>query len=182
LRYNSFRKEVGRIIFVKRASAFLIILAGISGVLLPPVWGGFEGGGDRSADLREAGSRRDPEVLDLAGTRVHFSSFLGSKPLVVVFWASWCPECQADVPALNRLANDPAIRLLAVDVGESEKKVQSFISSFFVNYQVVRDPGWQTTTAFKIVGVPTCILLGKGGEILYRGSSVPGNIEAYVRK
>jgi len=168
---------------VKKA-AFLIILAaiGIAGVLSPPVSEGLEGWSDHGADVREAGSHRDSEVQDLAGTRIAFSSFLGNKPLVVVFWASWCTECQTEVPALNRLAADPAIRLLAVNVGESEKKVRSFISSYHVTYQVVRDPGWQTTTAFKIVGIPACILLDKGGEILYRGSSVPGNIESYLRK
>lgn len=167
-----------------KEATFLIILAAIciSGILLPQVSGGLEGGGDRSADVRETGSRRDSEVLDLAGTRIVFSSFLGSKPLVVVFWASWCSECQTEVPALNRLAADPSIRLLAVNVGESEKKVRSFISSYHVAYQVVRDPGWQTTTAFKIVGIPACILLDKGGEIRYRGSRVPENIEAYLRK
>jgi thiol-disulfide isomerase/thioredoxin len=168
---------------VKKA-AFMIIVAsiGLSGVLLPSVSRGLEGGGDRSAAVGEAGIRMDPVVLDLAGTKTAFSSFLGSKPLVVVFWASWCPECRAEVPALNRLAADPSIRLLAVNVGESESKVQAFVSSFHVAYQVVRDPGWQATTAFRIVGVPACILLDRGGEIRYRGSSVPENIEAYLRK
>jgi len=163
---------------------FLIILVsiGISGVFLPQVSGGLEGVGDRSADIREAGSRRNLELMDLAGSKMVFSSFLGSKPLVLIFWASWCSECQTEVPVLNRLAADPSIRLLAVNVGESEQKVRSFISSYHVAYQVVRDPGWQTTTAFKIVGIPSCILLDKGGEIRYRGSRVPENIEAYLRK
>lgn len=168
---------------MKRAEAFLITLVfiGISAVLTTPVSGEAERGGAISADVREAGSSRNLELLDTAGRKVSFSSFLGSKPLVVVFWATWCPLCRSEVPALNRLAADPAIRVLAVNVGENEQKVLSFISSFHVGYPVVRDPGWQTTAVYQVAGIPACILLGKGGEILYRGSTVPENIEAYLR-
>lgn len=168
---------------MKKATFLIIqVYLGISGVLFPGISDGLEEKGDRSAVIRETVRYRDLEVTDLAGTKVAFGSFLGSKPLVVVFWASWCTDCQTEVPALNRLAADSSVRLLAVNVGENEKKVRSFISSYQVTYQVVRDPGWQTTTAFKIVGVPACILLDKSGGILYRGSNLPVNIESYLRK
>lgn len=169
---------------MRRAEALLIILAfiGITAVLPPSVSGGPERGGAGSAYVREAGSSIDPEVLDTAGTKVSFRSFLGRKPLMVVFWATWCPLCRSEVPTLNRLAADRTIQVLAVNVGENEQKVLSFISSFHVGYPVVRDPGWQTTAAYKVAGIPACIILDKGGEILYRGSSLPENIEVYLRR
>jgi len=169
---------------VKEANAFLFILVyvGISVVLLPPVSYGRAVESSSSADVREAGSHRDPEVLNMSGTKVSFRSFLGRKPLLVVFWATWCPLCRDEVPTLNRFASDPAIQVLAVNLGENEQKVQSFISSFHVGYPVVRDPGWQTTADYQVVGIPACIMLDEGGQILYRGSVVPGNIDAYVRR
>jgi thiol-disulfide isomerase/thioredoxin len=165
---------------VKRAAAFLIV--GLSVVLLPTFSRGEGGWSVNRAEVRESVSHRDPEVVDTTGTKVPFRSFLGRKPLVVIFWATWCPLCKAEIQTLNRLAADPAIQVLAVNLGESEEKVQSFISSYHVGYPVVRDPGWQTTTAYKVVGIPACILLDRGGQILYRGSTVPENIEAFVRR
>jgi thiol-disulfide isomerase/thioredoxin len=157
---------------VKRAAAFLIV--GLSVVLFPTFSRG-EGGWS-------AVSHRDPEVVDTTGTKVPFRSFLGRKPLVVIFWATWCPLCRAEVPTLNRLAADPAIQVLAVNLGESEQKVRSFISSFRVGYPVVRDPGWQTTAAYQVVGIPAWILLDGGGEVLSRGNALPEDIETFVRR
>jgi thiol-disulfide isomerase/thioredoxin len=169
---------------VKRGGALLIIwvLGGITALFVSAFPGFPEAGSTRAAEIRDGGGSRDPEVVDMGGARVSFSSFLGQKPLMVVFWATWCPECRKEVPALNRLASDPSINLLAVNVGEKEQKVRSFIASYHVVYPVVRDPGWQTTAAFGVMGIPACILLDKGGEVLYRGSAVPGEIGKYVRR
>jgi thiol-disulfide isomerase/thioredoxin len=139
-------------------------------------------GSAHAAEFQVAGNNKEPEVVDNTGSKVSFRSFIGRKPLVVVFWATWCPLCRDEVPALNRLANEPNFQILAVNLGEDEQKVRTFISSFRVNYPVVRDPGWQTTGAFQVLGIPYCIILDEGGQVLYRGSVVPGNIEAYLRR
>jgi thiol-disulfide isomerase/thioredoxin len=162
---------------MEKTALLLVILLSFL-ISVPPVSG--EKGLD--APLLKGESRKGPEVLTLEGKKAAFSSFIGAKPLVVVFWASWCIDCQAEVPALKRLANDSTIRLLTVNVGEGEEKVRSFISRYKVSYEVVRDPAWQTTTAYRIVGVPSCIILDRSGTVLYRGSSLPPDIGAYLRK
>ena len=168
---------------MKRVETFLIllVLSGIAAVFLPSVSHGLEGGNAGFADVRKAGSRVDVEVLDTTGKKVSFRSFIGGKPLVVVFWATWCPLCRDEVPTLNRLAADPAIRVLGVNVGENEQKVRTFITSNHVGYPVVRDPGWQTTAAYQVLGLPAFLILDEEGQVLYRGSIVPGNIEDYLR-
>lgn len=162
---------------MKKAAVVLVILLSL-GISVPQV----SGEKSLNAPVLKGDSRKDPEVLTLGGRKAAFSSFVGAKPLVVVFWASWCTDCQAEVPALKRLANDQTIRLLAVNVGENEEKVSSFISRYKVSYEVVRDPVWETTTAYRIVGVPACIILDSQGTVLYRGSSLPPNIGAYLKK
>jgi len=169
---------------MKGVASFLVIplLFLLSAVLLPSdSYGRGAVVNVTGAEFREAGTLGESEVLDRSGSKVPFRSFLGQKPLLVVFWASWCIECRAEVPTLNRLALDPEIRVLAINLGESEKKVQTFISSFHVGYPVVRDPGWQTSAAYRVLGIPVCLLLDREGRILYRGSSVPGNIAVYLR-
>lgn len=45
----------------------------------------------------------DFSLKDLEGNTVAFSSFQG-KTVVLVFWASWCPDCRAEVPELKAMA------------------------------------------------------------------------------
>ena len=169
---------------MKGVAEFLIIplLIGLSAVLLPSDSHGRGTVSAMGTDFSEADTQGDFAVLDSSGKKVPFRSFLGQKPLLVVFWASWCVECRAEVPTLNRLFDDTEIRVLAVNLGENEQKVRAFISSFQVGYPVVRDPGWQTSAAYRVLGIPACLLLDSEGRILYRGSSVPGNIAAYLRR
>jgi len=164
------------------ASFIILSLICVSAVNLPFDSYGLGEVSSPVADIREEGASGNPQVLDSSGNKVSLRTFLGEKPLLVIFWASWCLECRAEVPYLNRLAADPEIHVLAINLGENEKKVQGFVSSNHVRYQVVRDPGWQTSAAFQVLGIPACLLLDREGRVLYRGSSVPVNIAAYLRR
>lgn len=161
---------------------FILLVGGTAIAPLPAHPGEPEGGTAHAADGRETVSQTDLELVNTAGEKVSLRSFVGRKPLVLVFWATWCPVCREEVPTLNRLGSNPAIQVLAVNLGESPKKVQSFVAAYHVGYPVVRDPAWQSATAYQVLGIPACIILDKGGQIIYRGSTVPENIEAYVRR
>jgi thiol-disulfide isomerase/thioredoxin len=163
---------------MKRICVLLVIAVALG--LLLPVIRGTKADSVHAAELREATSLPDSDLLDPAGEKVSFRSFVGGKPLVMVFWATWCPVCRAEVPILNRLNDNPAIRVLAINLGESGKKVRSFISSFNVGYPVVLDPESRTAAAYQVPGMPACIILDKKGRILYRGSVAPDNIEPYL--
>ncbi len=169
---------------MKRANRFLFVLMLICSAicLLPPAPGGPGAGSVHAAELREAGSRTDFDLHSPTGGPVSLRSFVGRKPLVLVFWATWCPICRSEVSTLNRLNSNPAIQVLAIDIGESSKKVQSFIKSFKVAYPVVLDPDEKTTAAYQVPGIPACIILDKAGRVVYRGSTVPERIETYLEK
>ena len=169
---------------MKRSVRFfcaLLVIGAAKGFMFPDGWG--KGAGRAyAAEAQGTASRIDVELHSPTGEPVSLRSFIGRKPLVMVFWATWCPICRSEVPALNRLSNDPAIQVLAIDIGESGKKVQSFITSFNVAYPVVLDPDEKTTAAYQVPGIPACIILDKAGRVVYRGSTVPERIEPYLEK
>jgi thiol-disulfide isomerase/thioredoxin len=119
-------------------------------------------------------------ILSSTGEQIPLGSYIGNRAVVVVFWAAWCPLCRKEVPRLNRLADDPAVRVIAVNYRESREKVLRFMAAHDVNYTVAMDPDGSVAQAFRAPGVPYCVILGRSGTVVFRGSMLPENIEYYT--
>lgn len=62
--------------------------------------------------------------------KIHKSSDYYGKVVLISFWASWCPPCRKEMPSLARLSEKlpkDKIEVLAVNVGDSEEKIESFL-------------------------------------------------------
>ena len=66
----------------------------------------------------------------------------GEAALIVHFWASWCPDCARELPALARLATRCAgtVHLAAVNVGESSEVAAAFLARLGIALPLLRDP------------------------------------------
>ena len=107
------------------------------------------------------------------GEQVSLSQFIGKKPVLMVFWATWCAVCEEEVPVINRMHSEPPtsgnLQILALDFMESEKKVNAFISSKKVAYPVLLDRRGKVARKYRVVGIPTYILIDRKGKVVYRG-------------
>jgi thiol-disulfide isomerase/thioredoxin len=65
------------------------------------------------------------------------------RPVVVHFWATWCPSCAEDIAQLQRAYADCAgsgVRLYLVNVGDDEEEIRSFAARHPMQLPVLRDP------------------------------------------
>ena len=115
-----------------------------------------------------------------AGATVPLSTYLGKKPVLLVFWASWCTICRDEIAELKKL--NSRLTVIAVNEGESAWKTKRFISMNGIDYQVALDPDGALAKAMQVPGVPACAVLDKSGLIVYRGLGLPENIESYAGK
>ena len=115
-----------------------------------------------------------------AGEKTHLSAYLGKKPVLLVFWASWCTICRDEIAELKKL--NSRLTVIAVNEGESAWKTKRFISMNGIDYQVALDPDGALAKAMQVPGVPACAVLDKSGLIVYRGLGLPENIESYAGK
>jgi len=117
------------------------------------------------------------------GTPVTLSLLRERKPVLLVFWASWCPECKAAIPRLNALHGGPAgekLQILAINFRETAEKVTATVRSRGIRYPVLLDERGTVAHDYGIVGIPTYVLVGRDGAVVYRGNSLPRDLSSFL--
>jgi len=124
----------------------------------------------------KVGTVPDFTLQSPAGDKITLGDYIGKKPVLLVFWASWCPLCRSAVPRLNSISSAAKMQVIAVNVEENRRKASSFISQYGAAYPVVLDSDGKATTAFQIPGVPAYVIIDTAGRIVYRGESFPDSM------
>jgi len=112
--------------------------------------------------------------VDLADLRGH--------PVLLVFWASWCGPCAAEVPALNALQGQvgDGARILAVNAREEPATVEAAVRGLGIRYPVALDRDGRIAEAYRVQILPTLLVLDAAGRVRYRGTVLPSRIHALL--
>ncbi len=121
---------------------------------------------------RSSTGRRAPALPRerLAGSPVTLASLLaaaGGRPALVVFWASWCPPCAREAPALERFSQSPTGRgrIVGVDWSDALSGARAFIRRYSWTFPNVRDAEGTVGNAYRLAVLPTTFVLDAGGRI-----------------
>jgi len=122
----------------------------------------------------------DFEWTSLDGQTLRLSTYRG-KVVVVNFWATWCPPCREEMPALQRVAaSERDIVVLEVDLMEPGDKARSFLDSLGLDrLQPVLDGDGATTRRFGVLSLPSTFFVDKTGVI--RHLELTAMSEAQIR-
>lgn len=106
-------------------------------------------------------------LQDLKGKTHKLEDYRG-KVVMVQFWATWCPPCLKEMPAMQRLeqkmAGKPFV-ILAVNMGESNKDVSEFVKKMKINFTVLMDEEGNGVGAWKVFVAPSTFLVDPQGNI-----------------
>lgn len=97
----------------------------------------------RQGEASIAGKAEEDFPLELSGKAIHLSDLKG-KVVVLNFWASWCPPCIEETPALNRLQKYIESRngmVLGISADEDDDAYRKFLPKESVVFPTYRDPG-----------------------------------------
>ncbi|MCK9454076.1 TlpA disulfide reductase family protein [Sulfurimonas sp.] len=98
---------------------------------------------------------------------------LKGKVVIVNFWATWCPPCRKEMGSLERLYSglkDKGVVVLAVNVGEDEDPVLSFMNDVEppLTFNVLYDKDSKTMQKWGAIGLPSTFVVDKKGDIVYK--------------
>ena len=121
----------------------------------------------QSGQSEEDDGQIDFTLASLDGEAVRLSDFRG-QVVLVNFWASWCPPCRAEMPALNRLYTEHAadgLVVLAVNTGEDFHTASQFIQANGFTLPVALDPDQTISNLLNVRGLPTSLFIQRDGTI-----------------
>lgn len=106
----------------------------------------------------------------LNNAKVDFEAFKG-KVVVVNMWATWCPPCVRELPALDRLANkidQSQFMLLPISIDADGKEiVQPFLESIgLAEFESYFDPKQNLREVFPLETIPATFILNPQGELV----------------
>lgn len=104
------------------------------------------------------------------GETVSLASFTEGegKPVVLNFWATWCPPCRKEMPDLDAIGREFASRglvILAIS-DEPEQTVRTFLAEHPVQYPILLDPGRAVSDALRIDSIPKTFIYDRSGRLV----------------
>ena len=115
-------------------------------------------------------------LTDLKDNKHSLSDYRG-KVVLVNFWASWCPPCIHEMPALKKLKQsyaDKAFEILTLNVAEKKYKVRKFSKMIKLDLPVLLDTSSETFDRWGVKTLPTSFLIDASGSVRYRVFGNPG--------
>jgi thiol-disulfide isomerase/thioredoxin len=150
--------------------------------------GSFLAGPLRAQDLGiEVGSQA-PAVMvtSLDGKQVDLGQYIGKKPMLIEFWATWCPVCRELMPTLLDAEKKYGQRVkfvaLAVDINESPEKVRRFLAAHPLPHETLYDTDGKAAGAFDAPATSYVVVLDKTGRVIYTGQGGKQDLDAALKK
>ena len=121
-------------------------------------------------ELQKGTAAPEIDLPNLQGGKVKLSALRG-RPVVVTFWGTWCPPCQAEFPELvaaHHKYRESGLEVLAVNQRDQElstRDVQSFVTQHAVEFLVVLDARGKARRSFRLIALPTTVFIDTTGII-----------------
>ena len=117
------------------------------------------------------------------GRPVRLADFRG-RAVVINFWATWCPPCRVEMPALQQAQlNMPDVVVLGVNQQESADIVSRFMREQGLDFPVALDVAGEVSRMYRVRALPTTYFIDGSGvirDIVYGGPLTRALIESKV--
>ncbi len=108
-------------------------------------------------------------TLESTGGETITLSQLRGKPLIVNFWASWCPPCRAEMPAMQRFYEQGGSEFILLGINASTQdslpKVYQLIDEMQLTFPILLDTQGAAVRAYQVFSLPTTFFIDREGVI-----------------
>ena len=126
------------------------------------------------------------KVFTLDGKEANLSQYIGKTPVIMEFWATWCPNCKELEPtlvaALKKYGTQVKFVGVAVSVNESPDKVKLFVEKHALPGDHFFDTKGEATGAYDVPATSYVVVINKAGKVVYTGLGGKQDLEAAIKK
>lgn len=125
-------------------------------------------------------------VRTLDGKPVDLRSYIGKTPVLIEFWAFWCPNCKELEPSLLKLQRKYGSRVkflgVAVSVNQTPARVKAYAAKHRYRHETVFDADGKATDAYEVPATSYVVVINTKGEVVYTGLGGKQDLESALRK
>ena len=114
-----------------------------------------------------------PTIEDLDGEAVDLAGYVGERPLLLEFWASWCEQCEALQPSMDaafeRYGDQVGFLAVAVAVAQTQRAVRRHLERHPIPFPMLWDTRGNATRAFLAPATAYVVILDADGNVAYTG-------------
>lgn len=123
------------------------------------------------------------------GSQFNLSDYHG-QAVIVNFWATWCPPCRAEMPAMQQVYQEyqlQGLEILAVNSTSSDSlaAVTQFTTELGLTFPILLDEFGNTSQTYRVNALPTTFFINRDGiieEIVYGGPMSEALLRTRVEK
>lgn len=126
------------------------------------------------------------KVQTLEGKEADLEQYVGKTPMVIEFWATWCPNCKELEPTLLEAAKKYGKQVrfvgVAVSVNESPERVKAFVEKHGLPGDQYFDAKGNATGAYDAPATSYVVVVNRAGKVVYTGLGGKQDLEAAIKK
>ncbi|MBU5594127.1 TlpA family protein disulfide reductase [Amphibacillus sp. MSJ-3] len=134
--------------------------------------GRVEDAGENTIGLEIGQLAPDFVLTTLSGDEVSLSDYRG-QPLMLNFWATWCPPCRAEMPDMEKFYQNTDVEILAINLTDTEadiNEVQEFVDKYDLTFPILLDEAIEVAMIYAIQPIPTSFMIDSEGIIRFKTS------------
>jgi thiol-disulfide isomerase/thioredoxin len=125
-------------------------------------------------------------VQSLDGKDIPLGNYIGKTPVLIEFWATWCPNCRELMPTLldaeKKFGKQVKFMAIAVAINQSPEKVRRWVAAHPLPHDTYYDLDGKAAGAFDAPATSYVVVLDKTGKVVYTGLGGKQDLEAAIRK
>ena len=103
-----------------------------------------------------------------------------NKPILLHFWAVWCPICKAEASNIESLSKKYQVITIAVQSG-SDTKIKEYLQKNHLTFPVINDKEGKIANSFHIQAYPTTLIYDKGKNLLFSDVGYSTTFSLYLK-